>query len=74
MPAGRSYPRRAVGEEENLVAALEGGASAPAAILKAVSEREKVIAQVEGQIRSAAEPRVTPKFEVTIDWVRQTAG
>ena len=45
---------------QHLVSALEGGASAPAAILKAVSDREKAIAQLEGQIRCAAKPRATP--------------
>jgi site-specific DNA recombinase len=59
---------------QNLVSALEGGASAPAPILKAISDREKGVAQLEGQIRSASEPKPTPKFEVTSDWVRQQLG
>jgi hypothetical protein len=59
---------------QNLVSALEGGASAPASILKAISDREKAIAQLEGQIRSEAEPRPAPKFEVTSDWVGQQLG
>lgn len=54
-----------------LVSALEVGVSAPATILKAASDREKVIAQPEGQIRSAAESRPAARFEVTNDWVRQ---
>jgi len=32
---------------QHLVSALEGGASAPPAVLKAVSDREKAIAQLE---------------------------
>ena len=45
---------------QHLVSALEGGASAPAAILRAVSDREKAVAQLEGQIRCAPKPRATP--------------
>ena len=56
---------------QNLVSALEGGASAPATIVKAISDREEAIAHLEGQIRSEAEPRPAPKFEVTSDWVRE---
>jgi hypothetical protein len=59
---------------QNLVSALDGGASAPAAILKAISDREKVVAQLECQIRSAAEPRPAANFEITNDWVRQQLG
>ena len=59
---------------QNLVSALEGGASAPAAILKAVADREKAIANLEDQIRSAAAATPAPKFEVTSDWVGQQLG
>jgi DNA invertase Pin-like site-specific DNA recombinase len=59
---------------QNLVTALEGGASAPSAVLKAVSEREKAIAQLEGQIRSAAEPKPLAKVAVTSDWVQEQLG
>jgi len=56
------------------VSALEGGASAPVAILRAISDREKAIAQLEGQICSASEPKPAPKFDVTSGWVRQQHG
>ena len=42
---------------QNLVEALEGGSSTPAAILKAVTEREKTIAQLEAELRQATVPR-----------------
>lgn len=46
---------------QNLVSALEGGSDAPASILKAINEREKTIAQLEGELTAAAEPRPAQK-------------
>jgi DNA repair exonuclease SbcCD ATPase subunit len=40
---------------QNLLTALEGGATAPASVLKAIAEREKTIAQLEGQLQAAAD-------------------
>jgi hypothetical protein len=42
---------------QNLVAALEEGSDAPAAILKAIAEREKTVTQLEGELRQASTPR-----------------
>jgi hypothetical protein len=41
----------------NLIAALEGGSSAPATILKAISEREQVIGQLQDELRQDDLPR-----------------
>jgi DNA invertase Pin-like site-specific DNA recombinase len=59
---------------QNLVSALEGGSSAPAALVKAVSEREKAIAQLESQIRSAATPAPVRKLDDASEWVRKQLG
>jgi hypothetical protein len=58
---------------QNLVAALEGGSSSPVAVLKAVlkaiAERETVIAELESQILSAPAPKAVANVEVTPAWV-----
>jgi site-specific DNA recombinase len=59
---------------QNLVSALEGGSSAPAALVKAVSEREMAIAQLESQIRSAATPAPVRKLDDASEWVRKQLG
>jgi len=55
---------------QNLLRALEGGASAPETVVKAIGEKEKVIAELEMQVRSVAEPRPAPKLTDTEGWVR----
>ena len=37
---------------QNLISALEGGSSTPAAVLSAIAEREKVIEALEARVRS----------------------
>lgn len=49
---------------------FEEGATAPATVLKAIGEKEKTIAELEVQVRSASEPRPTPKLTDTEGWVR----
>ena len=56
---------------QNLLRALEGGATAPAVVLKAIAEKETAIAELEVQMRAVAEPRPTPKLSDTEGWVRQ---
>ena len=46
---------------QNLVAALEGGSDAPASILKAIDEREKTVARLEGELAAADQPRPAGK-------------
>jgi hypothetical protein len=46
---------------QNLVSALEGGSDAPASILKAINEREKTVAQLEGELAAADQPRPQEK-------------
>jgi hypothetical protein len=55
----------------NLVSALEEGASSPAAVLKAIGERDKVIGELEAQVRTAAEVRAPRKLDVSTDWIEQ---
>lgn len=57
---------------QNLVAALEGGTSAPAAIVRAIAEKEKVIEQLERAVRSRAAPALeSVKVADLSAWVKQ---
>jgi site-specific DNA recombinase len=56
---------------QNLVSALESGSSTPAAVLKAIAEREKAVGELEAQVRAADEVRAPRKLDVSSDWVRQ---
>jgi site-specific DNA recombinase len=55
---------------QNLLRALEDGATAPATVLKAIAEKEKAIAELEVQVRAVGAPRTTPKIADAEGWVR----
>lgn len=50
---------------------MEDGASSPATVLNAITEREKVIAELEAQVRAAGEVRVQRKLDVPTEWQHQ---
>jgi DNA invertase Pin-like site-specific DNA recombinase len=56
---------------QNLISALEGGASSPAAVLRAIGEREKVIGELEAQIRSSGSPNRPRTVDVSSDSVKR---
>ena len=47
---------------ENLISVIEGGSSAPAALLKAIGERETSIKRLERELRKAEEKRTAKKL------------
>ena len=55
---------------QNLLRALEDGATAPAVVLKAIAEKENAIADLEVQVRAVGAPRATPKIADAEGWVR----
>jgi hypothetical protein len=56
---------------QNLVSALEGGSSSPAAVLKAIAERKKAIGELESEVRSLGAPTRPRTVDVSPDWVKQ---
>jgi len=59
---------------QNLVTALEGGSSVPAAILKAISEREATIAQIEREVRAVSREGPSRALEDVSGWVEAQLG
>jgi hypothetical protein len=55
---------------QNLVSALEGGSPGPAAVLKAIAEREKAIGELEAQVRAVADAPTRRNLSVSSDWVK----
>jgi DNA repair exonuclease SbcCD ATPase subunit len=55
---------------QNLVTATEGGSSPPAALLKAISEREANIKRLETELRKSNEKPTAKRLPDIPDWVR----
>jgi hypothetical protein len=56
---------------QNLITAIEGGSSAPDALLKAVKEREAAIKRLEAQLKREAQKPVSGKLPELSPWVRE---
>ena len=56
---------------QNLISALEGGSSTPAAVLKAIGEREKVIGELEAQVRSSGPPNHSRTVDVSPECLKR---
>ena len=54
---------------QNLVSALEGGAAAPSTVLKAISDREGTISQLERELEAAAANPKKPEVGDVTKWV-----
>jgi hypothetical protein len=72
---GRSDAERQLTQErkklQNLIAAIEGGSTAPASLLKAVSEREAIIKRLETELRKQEEKPSGKPVPDLPSWVRQ---
>jgi hypothetical protein len=55
----------------NLIAAIEGGSSAPGALLKAVNERESAIKRLEAQLKRESQKPDKGKLPELSPWVRE---
>jgi DNA repair exonuclease SbcCD ATPase subunit len=56
---------------QNLIAAIEGGSDAPAALLKAMKEREAAIKRLESQLKRELPKPVATKAPDLAPWVRE---
>jgi site-specific DNA recombinase len=56
---------------QNLVAAIEGGASAPSTLLKAITDREATIKRLEGELRKRDEKPSGKQLPELSGWVRE---
>ena len=59
---------------QNLVTALEGGVASPSSVLKAIGDREKTIAQLEGQLAASASPPKKKEVGDLTKWVEHQLG
>ena len=56
---------------QNLISALEGGSSSPAAVLNAIGERERIIGELEAQVRSFGGQNRPRTVDSSPEWVKQ---
>ena len=59
---------------QNLLAALEGGAASPSSVLKAIADREKTIAQLEGQLAASSSPPNKKEVGDLTKWIEHQLG
>jgi hypothetical protein len=59
---------------QNLVTALEGGSAAPASVLKAITDREKTIGQLERELEASTSRPTKVAFGDLTPWVAEQLG